>query len=83
MSENRELVEALAIANEDRAQLRAALEKANWERAQAGREQRETERWLRHLESSRSWKLTRPLRDGGAALRSLVRRIRARPGRRV
>jgi hypothetical protein len=83
VSENRELVEALAIANEDRAQLRAALENADRERAQAGREQQEAERWLRQLESSRSWRLTRPLRDGGAALRSLARRVSARPGRRV
>jgi hypothetical protein len=83
VNDDQELVQALAIANEDRARLRAALEKANREKTQAGREQRETERWLRHLESSRSWKLTRPLRAGSVALRSLARRVSARPGRRV
>lgn len=83
MNDSRELVEALAIANEDRAHLRAALEKANLERAKATREQQETERWLRVLERSRSWKLTRPLRGGGAVLRSLAGRVSARPRRRV
>jgi len=83
VSDDEELVEALAIANEDRAQLRAALEKANREKAKAGREQRETERRLRQLESSRSWRLTRPLREAGAGLRSLARRMSARSRRWV
>jgi hypothetical protein len=81
VSETRELVEALAIANEDRAHLRAALERANREKARAARERREAERFLRDLEGSRSWKLTRPLREGGTAVRSLARRVspRSRP----
>ena len=83
MSEDEELVEALAIANEDRARLRAALERAKRERAAAIREQRETERWLRILERSRSWRLTRPLRSAGAALRALSRRMRSRANGRV
>jgi hypothetical protein len=83
VSETRELVEALAIANEDRARLRAALERANREKARAARERREAELWVRDLEGSRSWKLTRPLRDGGTAVRSLARRVSLRARRRT
>jgi hypothetical protein len=83
MSGKRELVDALAVANEDRALLRAALEDANGRLSKAQREQGETERWLRNLERSRSWKLTRPLRDAGATYRSLSRRLRSRSARRV
>jgi hypothetical protein len=83
MSDERELVDALAVANEDRALLRAALEDANGRLSMAQREQGETERWLRNLERSRSWKLTRPLRDAGATYRSLSRRLRSRSARRV
>jgi hypothetical protein len=81
VSDERELVDALAVANEDRALLRAALEDANQQLSRAQREQRETERWLRHLERSTSWKLTRPLRDVGATYRSLSRRLKARSAR--
>jgi len=83
MSDARELVDALAVANEDRAMLRAALADANLRLTVAQREQRETERWLRNLEHSRSWKLTRPLRGAGATFRSLSRRLSARSQRKV
>lgn len=83
MSDERELVEALAVANDDRAMLRTALAEAHRERTKAQNEQRETERWLRHLERSRSWKLTRPLRSAGVALRSITRRLSPQSGRRV
>jgi hypothetical protein len=83
VSDERELVEALAVANEDRALLRTALAEANRERSKAQNEQRETERWLRQLERSRSWKLTRPVRGTGAAIRSLARRFGGERGRRV
>jgi chromosome segregation ATPase len=83
VTDERELVEALAVANEDRALLRSALADANRERTKAQNEQRETERWLRHLERSRSWKLTRPVRGAGAALRSLSRRFNGEHGRKV
>lgn len=56
------LREAIVTANEDRARLRGALEAATVRH-------REAERNLRALESSRSWRITRPLRAAGAALR--------------
>ena len=65
MSEERELIDALAAANEDRAQLRAAVVDLRGQLEGARREQDETERWLRSLERSRSWRITRPLRDAG------------------
>lgn len=83
MSDEHELVEALVLANEDRALLRAALAEANKQRTKAQTEQRETERWLRQLEQSRTWRLTQPLRDAGAAVRSLRHRFTAQPRRRV
>jgi hypothetical protein len=83
VSENRELLDALRLANEDRAQLRTALEDANRRRQRAEREKGETERWLRHLERSRSWRLTRPLRDAVSGYRSLKLRVRSRSQRRV
>jgi hypothetical protein len=66
--ENREV---LTTADEDRARLRAVLEAAAMEKAQLKRELHETERWLRRLERSRSWRITRPLRAAGAAFRRL------------
>ena len=83
MSEERELIEALAAANEDRVQLRAALVDLRGKLEGARREQDETERWLRSLEHSRSWRITRPLRDAGATCRSLMHRLRMRSGRRI
>lgn len=83
MSEERELIDALAAANEDRAQLRAAVVDLRGQLEGARREQGETERWLRSLEHSRSWRMTRPLRDAGATYRSLTLRLRARSDRRV
>ena len=83
MSDEQKLVEALAIANEDRALLRRALADANRERKRARNEQQQTERWLRHLEHSRSWKLTQPLRGAGTAWRSISRRVSERSERRV
>jgi hypothetical protein len=83
MSEERQLIDALEAANEDRAQLRAAVVELRVQREGARREQEETERWLRSLESSRSWRITRPLRDTGATWRSLAHRLRTRSGRRV
>jgi hypothetical protein len=83
MNDERELVDALAVATEDRAMLRAALTDANRQLDKAQREQRETERWLRHLERSTSWKLTRPLRNVGATYRWLSGRLRTRSERRV
>jgi hypothetical protein len=47
MSEERELIDALAAANEDRAQLRAAVVDLRGQLEGARREQDETERWLR------------------------------------
>ena len=83
MSEERQLIDALEAANADRAQLRAAVVDLRAQLEGARREQEETERWLRSLESSRSWRITRPLRDTGATWRSLAHRLRTRPGRRV
>jgi hypothetical protein len=83
MSEERQLIDALATANEDRARLRAAVVDLRGRLDGARREQGETERWLRSLERSRSWRITRPLRDGGATVRSLAQRLRARSSRRV
>jgi hypothetical protein len=83
VSENRELVDALVLANEDRALLRDALEDANRSRQRAELEKAEAERWLRSLERSRSWRLTRPLRDAVSTYRSLERRVRLRSQRRV
>jgi hypothetical protein len=83
VSDDRELVDALALANEDRALLRGALEDANRGRQRAEREKAEAEGWLRSLERSRSWRLTRPLRDAVSTYRSLERRVRLRSQRRV
>ena len=65
--------DVLTAPNEGRARLGAVLEVAAMEKAQLRRELQETERWLRHLEHSRSWRITRPLRAAGAALRRLSR----------
>jgi trans-aconitate methyltransferase len=65
----RKLSEALTTANEDRAGLRVALEA--------------TEHWLRHLEHSRSWRITRPLRGAGAVFRRVSQWRTASPRRRV
>jgi hypothetical protein len=75
--------DALTTANQDRAKLRAALEAANMERAQLQRALDETERWLRHLERSRSWRITRPLRAAGAAFRRLSQWRTVHPRRRA
>ena len=64
-----ELREALTTANQDRVRLRAALEAAAMEKAELQRELHETVRWLRSLERSRSWRITRPIRAGGAVFR--------------
>ena len=69
--DQRELRGVLATANEDRAKLRAALEAAAIEKTELRRELHETERWLRQLEASRSWRITRPIRAAGAAFRRL------------
>ena len=65
------LRQALTTANQDRAGLRAAVQTAAMEKAQLQRELNETVRWLRQLEDSRSWRITRPLRAAGAAFRRL------------
>jgi hypothetical protein len=83
MSEERELIDALVAANDDRAHLRAAVVDLRGQLDGARREQDETERWLRSLEHSRSWRITRPLRDAGAYWRSFAHRLRTRSGRRV
>jgi hypothetical protein len=83
MSEERELIDALARANEDRSQLRAAVVDLRGQLEGTRREQDETERWLRSLERSRSWRITRPLRNAGATWRSMAHRLRTRSGRRV
>jgi hypothetical protein len=74
VSEEHELAEALAVANEDRARLRAELERAKRQAKTASEERAEAERSLRRLEGSRSWRLTAPLRGLGEAVRSLSRR---------
>jgi SAM-dependent methyltransferase len=79
----RKLRQALATANEDRASLRAALEAAAAKQARLWRELHETERWLRGLEGSRSWRITRPLRAAGAAFRRLSQWRTAPRRRRV
>jgi SAM-dependent methyltransferase len=66
-SKQRKLTEALTTANEDRARLRAALEGTAME--------------LHDLERSRSWRITRPLRAAGAALRRLSQWRTAPPNR--
>jgi hypothetical protein len=83
MNERTELVDALAVANEDRALLREALVRESRQRVAAERQRDETERWLRQLEQSRIWKLTGPLRDAGAAYRWLSQRLKTRSSRRV
>jgi Sulfotransferase family len=75
--------EALTTANLDRARLGAALEAAAMEKARLKRELRETERWLRSLECSRSWRITRPIRAAGAAFRRLSQWRPASPRRGV
>jgi hypothetical protein len=79
----RKLGEALTTANEDRARLRAALEAAAMGKAELQRELHETERWLRHLERSRSWRITRPIRAAGAVFRRVSQWRTAPPRRRV
>jgi SAM-dependent methyltransferase len=66
-SKQRKLTQALTTANEDRARLRAALEGTAME--------------LHDLERSRSWRMTRPLRAAGAALRRLSQWRTAPPNR--
>jgi SAM-dependent methyltransferase len=66
-SKQRKLTEALTTANDDRARLRAALEGTAME--------------LHDLERSRSWRITRPLRAAGAALRRLSQWRTAPPNR--
>lgn len=83
MTEERHLIDALANANEDRVQLRTAVVDLRGQLEGTRRERDETERWLRSLEHSRSWRMTRPLRDAGATWRALARRLRTRSGRRV
>ena len=67
--DQQELREALNTANEDRVRLRAALDAAAIERAELQRELNATVRWLRRLERSRTWRITRPIRAAGAAFR--------------
>jgi hypothetical protein len=83
MSDERQLIDALAEANDDRAQLRAVVVDLRGRLEGLRREQDETERWLRSLERSRSWRITRPLRDAGATWRSMSHRLRNRSGRRI
>ena len=65
------LRQALTTANQDRAGLRAAVQTGAMEKAQLQRELNETVRWLRQLEDSRSWRITRPLRAAGGVFRRL------------
>ena len=81
--DQRRLGEALVTANQDGASLRAALEEAATKQAKLWRQLQETERWLRGLEHSRSWRITRPLRAGGTAVRRLSQWRTAPPRRRV
>ena len=74
VASNQELRQALTTANEDRAGLRAALQTAAAQRGQLQRELNETVRWLRQLEHSRSWRITRPLRAAGTAFRTVSQR---------
>ena len=69
--------------HEDVARLRAALQSAAIEKARLQRGLHETEHWLRQLEHSRSWRVTRPFRAAGAAFRKLSLRRAAPPRRRV
>jgi O-antigen biosynthesis protein len=78
-TEQRQLREALAAANEDRAGLGAALKEATIKKTQAQRELEQTEHALRSLERSRSWRITRPLRAAGAAFRKVSRAQTAPP----
>jgi glycosyltransferase involved in cell wall biosynthesis len=45
----------------------------------SGASEQSLSEWIRHLESSRSWRITRPLRDVGAAVRRLVHRQVVQP----
>jgi hypothetical protein len=72
---------ALTTANQDRAMLRAAFEAGAMEKGQLQRELHETERYLRQLEGSRSWRMTRPIRAAGAAFRRLSQWRPASPKR--
>ena len=84
MSEERELIDALASGERGPRRSfarRSSIFAASLEGVR--REQDETERWLRSLERSRSWRITRPLRDAGATWRSMAHRLRTRSGRRV
>ena len=67
--DQQELRAALITATEDRVRLRAALEAAAMDKAELQRELNATVRWLRHLERSRTWRVTRPIRAVGAAFR--------------
>jgi hypothetical protein len=78
--DQRKLREAPTTVNEE-ARLRAALEVAAMEKARLQRGLRETEYWLRQVEHSRSWRITRPLRAAGAAFRRLSQ-WRSAPPRR-
>jgi hypothetical protein len=73
-ADRQKLSGALTTANQDRAGLRAAV-------VQLQGELRETERWLRQLEGSRSWRITRPIRAAGAAFRKLSQWRTASPRR--
>jgi Sulfotransferase domain len=82
-ADQRKLREALKPVNEDVARLEAALQVAAMEKARLQRGLRETEHWLRQLEHSRSWRVTRPFRDAGTAFRRLSLRRVASARRRV
>jgi hypothetical protein len=81
--DQQKLREALLKVHEERTRLVAALEVAAIEKARLQRGLHETEHWLRHLEHSRSWRITRPLRDAGATFRRLSLWRTAPPRRRV
>jgi SAM-dependent methyltransferase len=71
-SDGQRLRKALTTANQDRARLRGAFQAVQ-------RDLHETERYLRELEGSTSWRITRPLRaasDGFRRLRRLPATLR-------
>ena len=70
--DGRKLRDALTVANRDRARLRGAVQAVQ-------RDLHETERHLRALEGSRSWRLTRPIRAAGSGFRRLSQRGSASP----
>jgi O-antigen biosynthesis protein len=79
----RKLRAALAAANDDRSRLRVTLEAKAAERDQFQRELRATERWLRGLEQSRSWRITRPMRAMGTLFRRLSQLRTGSSSRRI